>query len=54
MGGGSMRPNFLNNYPYSGQDIADRDNVIVVLVGYRVGILGFLSTGDSSLPGKCN
>ena len=50
--GGSMGPNFLNNYLYSGQAIADNGNVIVVSVGYRVGVLGFLSTGDSRLPGK--
>ncbi|GAA6216062.1 bile salt-activated lipase-like [Lates japonicus] len=52
MVGGSMGPNFLNNYLYSGQEIADRGNVIVVSVGYRVGTLGFLSTGDSTLPGN--
>ncbi|XP_077944355.1 bile salt-activated lipase isoform X2 [Gasterosteus aculeatus] len=52
MGGGSMGPNFLNNYLYSGQEIADKGEVIVVSVGYRVGTLGFLSTGDSSLPGN--
>ena len=50
--GGSMGPNFLDNYMYSGQEIADRGDVIVVTVGYRVGTLGFLSTGDSSLPGR--
>ncbi|XP_056259911.1 bile salt-activated lipase-like isoform X1 [Seriola aureovittata] len=52
MVGGSMGPNFLNNYLYSGQEIADRGDVIVVSVGYRVGTLGFLSTGDSGLPGN--
>uniref|UniRef100_UPI0037E737D7 bile salt-activated lipase-like n=1 Tax=Semicossyphus pulcher TaxID=241346 RepID=UPI0037E737D7 len=52
MSGGSMGPNFLNNYLYSGQEIADRGDVIVVSVGYRVGSLGFLSTGDSALPGN--
>ncbi|KAM7369282.1 hypothetical protein PAMP_013562 [Pampus punctatissimus] len=52
MVGGSMGPNFLNNYLYSGQEIADKGNVIVVSLGYRVGILGFLSTGDSGLPGN--
>lgn len=50
--GGSMGANFLDNYLYSGQEIADRGNVIVVTVGYRVGTLGFLSSGDSGLPGK--
>uniref|UniRef100_A0A3Q3X0U9 Carboxylic ester hydrolase n=1 Tax=Mola mola TaxID=94237 RepID=A0A3Q3X0U9_MOLML len=50
--GGSMGANFLDNYLYSGQEIADRGEVIVVTLGYRVGTLGFLSTGDSSLPGN--
>ncbi|XP_012719645.3 carboxyl ester lipase, tandem duplicate 1 isoform X1 [Fundulus heteroclitus] len=52
LAGGSMGANFLDNYLYSGQEIADRGNVIVVTLGYRVGSLGFLSTGDSSLPGN--
>ncbi|XP_059214437.1 bile salt-activated lipase-like [Centropristis striata] len=52
MVGGSMGANFLNNYLYSGQEIADKGGVIVVSVGYRVGTLGFLSTGDSGLPGN--
>ncbi|XP_053195605.1 bile salt-activated lipase-like [Scomber japonicus] len=52
MVGGSMGANFLNNYLYSGQEIADQGNVIVVSVGYRLGTLGFLSTGDSGLPGN--
>ncbi|XP_037121280.1 bile salt-activated lipase-like [Syngnathus acus] len=52
LAGGSMGANFLNNYLYDGQEIAARGNVIVVTLGYRVGTLGFLSTGDSSLPGN--
>ncbi|CAL8317784.1 unnamed protein product [Lota lota] len=50
--GGSMGANFLDNYLYSGQEIADRGDVIVVTMGYRLGALGFLSSGDSSLPGN--
>ncbi|XP_054468252.1 bile salt-activated lipase-like [Anoplopoma fimbria] len=50
--GGSMGANFLDNYLYSGQEIAERGNVIVVTLGYRVGTLGFLSTGESDLPGN--
>ncbi|KAK2506978.1 hypothetical protein MC885_017876 [Smutsia gigantea] len=44
--------NFLKNYLYDGEEIATRGNVIVVTFNYRVGPLGFLSTGDSSLPGN--
>ncbi|XP_054612869.1 bile salt-activated lipase-like [Dunckerocampus dactyliophorus] len=50
--GDSMGFNILGNNLYSGQEIADKGNVIVVTLGYRVGTLGFLSTGDSSLPGN--
>ncbi|KAL3041403.1 hypothetical protein OYC64_019575 [Pagothenia borchgrevinki] len=52
LAGGSMGANFLENYLYSGQEIADRGDVIVVTLGYRVGALGFLSTGESDLPGN--
>ncbi|CAJ1070932.1 bile salt-activated lipase-like [Xyrichtys novacula] len=52
LAGGSMGANFLDNYLYDGQEIADRGNVIVVTLGYRVGTLGFLSTGDPELPGN--
>uniref|UniRef100_A0A671F8H6 Carboxylic ester hydrolase n=1 Tax=Rhinolophus ferrumequinum TaxID=59479 RepID=A0A671F8H6_RHIFE len=44
--------NFLNNYLYDGEEIAARGNVIVVTFNYRVGPLGFLSTGDPNLPGN--
>uniref|UniRef100_A0A672UFC8 Carboxylic ester hydrolase n=1 Tax=Strigops habroptila TaxID=2489341 RepID=A0A672UFC8_STRHB len=50
--GGSQGPNFLNNYLYDGEEIAVRGNVIVVTINYRVGPLGFLSTGDANLPGN--
>lgn len=43
--------NFLSNYLYDGEEIATRGNVIVVTFNYRVGPLGFLSTGDANLPG---
>uniref|UniRef100_A0A674N0G3 Carboxylic ester hydrolase n=1 Tax=Takifugu rubripes TaxID=31033 RepID=A0A674N0G3_TAKRU len=52
MSGSSTGPGFLGNYLYSGQEIADKGDVIVVSFGYRVGVLGFLSTGDSRLPGN--
>ncbi|XP_062867322.1 bile salt-activated lipase-like [Trichomycterus rosablanca] len=50
--GGSQGANFLDNYLYDGTEIADRGKVIVVTVNYRVGTLGFLSTGESDLPGN--
>lgn len=50
--GSSMGPGFSNKYLYSGQEIADKGDVIMVSFAYRVGVLGFLSTGDSRLPGE--
>ncbi|KAH0626732.1 hypothetical protein JD844_001870 [Phrynosoma platyrhinos] len=50
--GGGQGPNFFQNYLYDGEEIATRGKVIVVTFNYRVGPLGFLSTGDASLPGK--
>ncbi|XP_064026993.1 bile salt-activated lipase [Pogoniulus pusillus] len=50
--GGSQGANFLNNYLYDGEEIAVRGNVIVVTFNYRLGPLGFLSTGDENLPGN--
>ncbi|XP_011786817.1 PREDICTED: bile salt-activated lipase [Colobus angolensis palliatus] len=44
--------NFLSNYLYDGEEIATRGNVIVVTFNYRVGPLGYLSTGDANLPGN--
>lgn len=49
--GGSQGANFLDNYLYDGEEIAVRGNVIVVTINYRLGPLGFLSTGDENLPG---
>ncbi|NXS51966.1 CEL lipase, partial [Brachypteracias leptosomus] len=50
--GGSQGANFLKNYLYDGEEIAVRGNVIVVTVNYRLGPLGFLSTGDENMPGN--
>ncbi|NXJ61738.1 CEL lipase, partial [Rostratula benghalensis] len=50
--GGGQGANFLDNYLYDGEEIAVRGNVIVVTLNYRLGPLGFLSTGDENLPGN--
>ncbi|XP_063000666.1 bile salt-activated lipase [Elgaria multicarinata webbii] len=50
--GGGQGANFLKNYLYDGEEIATRGKVIVVTLNYRLGPLGFLSTGDASLPGN--
>ncbi|KTG35579.1 hypothetical protein cypCar_00001785 [Cyprinus carpio] len=50
--GGGQGANFLDNYLYDGQEIADRGNVIVVTFNYRVGSLGFLSSGNAEAPGE--
>ncbi|XP_027528751.1 bile salt-activated lipase-like, partial [Neopelma chrysocephalum] len=50
--GGSQGANFLDNYLYDGEEIAVRGNVIVVTINYRLGPLGFLSTGDENMPGN--
>ncbi|XP_033958847.2 bile salt-activated lipase-like [Pseudochaenichthys georgianus] len=50
--GSSMGTHILSFTQFSGQELADRGNVIVVSIGYRVGSLGFLSTGDPELAGN--
>lgn len=50
--GGGQGANFLDNYLYDGEELALRGKVIVVTFNYRVGPLGFLSTGDASAPGN--
>ncbi|XP_059514392.1 bile salt-activated lipase-like [Myotis daubentonii] len=44
--------NFFSDYQYEGEEIATRGNVILVTFNYRIGLLGFLSTGDANLPGN--
>ncbi|XP_023601438.1 bile salt-activated lipase isoform X3 [Myotis lucifugus] len=50
--GSAQEKSFFNNYEYDGEEIATRGNVIVVTFNYRLGPLGFLSTGDTNLPGN--
>ncbi|XP_004613488.2 bile salt-activated lipase [Sorex araneus] len=50
--GSGQGANVLKNYLYDGEELATRGNVIVVTFNYRVGPLGFLSTGDANLPGN--
>uniref|UniRef100_UPI00398F2A39 bile salt-activated lipase n=1 Tax=Pristiophorus japonicus TaxID=55135 RepID=UPI00398F2A39 len=52
LAGAGHGANFLNNYLYDGLEIASRGKVIVVTFNYRVGPLGFLSTGDANAPGN--
>ncbi|KAM9858666.1 bile salt-activated lipase-like [Aulostomus maculatus] len=42
----------LGDSLYDGKEMADRGGVIIVTVNYRVGAMGFLSTGDARLPGN--
>ncbi|KAK1892000.1 Bile salt-activated lipase [Dissostichus eleginoides] len=50
--GASNDISFLGESLYDGKEMADRGDVIVVTVNYRVGPLGFLSSGDARLPGN--
>ncbi|KAK5871773.1 hypothetical protein PBY51_004634 [Eleginops maclovinus] len=50
--GASNDVSFLGESLYDGKEMADRGDVIVVTVNYRVGTLGFLSSGDARLPGN--
>ncbi|XP_023601439.1 bile salt-activated lipase isoform X4 [Myotis lucifugus] len=50
--GSAEERSFFNNYHHDGEEIATRGNVIVVTFNYRLGPLGFLSTGDANLPGN--
>nr|XP_020450864.1 bile salt-activated lipase-like isoform X1 [Monopterus albus] len=50
--GASNTLEVLGNSLYDGKEMADRGDVIVVTVNYRVGTMGFLSTGDTRLPGN--
>ncbi|CAL1615426.1 unnamed protein product [Knipowitschia caucasica] len=50
--GASNDVEFLGQSLYDGVELADRGTVIVVTVNYRVGTLGFLSSGDHRMPGN--
>ncbi|KAM3867586.1 bile salt-activated lipase-like [Diretmus argenteus] len=50
--GASNDVEVLGESLYDGKEIADRGDVIVVTVNYRVGPLGFLSTGDARISGN--
>lgn len=49
--GASNEVEILGDSLYDGREMADRGDVIIVTVNYRVGTMGFLSTGDARLPG---
>ena len=38
--------------PYYLMDYPDKENVLLVTINYRLGALGFLSTGDHHAPGN--
>ncbi|KAM8885646.1 bile salt-activated lipase-like isoform 2-T3 [Spinachia spinachia] len=42
----------LGDSLYDGKELAERGDLIVVTVNYRVGTMGFLSTGDTRMPGN--
>ncbi|KAM8760686.1 bile salt-activated lipase-like [Acanthopagrus schlegelii] len=42
----------LGDSLYDGKEMADRGDVIIITVNYRVGTMGFLSSGDARLPGN--
>uniref|UniRef100_A0A3Q2CJ56 Carboxylic ester hydrolase n=1 Tax=Cyprinodon variegatus TaxID=28743 RepID=A0A3Q2CJ56_CYPVA len=50
--GASNDVEVLGESLYDGKELADTGGVIVVTVNYRVGTLGFLSSGDERLPGN--
>ncbi|GCB77502.1 hypothetical protein scyTo_0020582, partial [Scyliorhinus torazame] len=41
-----------DSYFYDGSALAAYEDVVVVVIQYRLGIIGFLSTGDEHLPGN--
>nr|CAD7595364.1 unnamed protein product [Timema genevievae] len=43
---------FADAAQFDGSYLAVRGDVIVITVNYRVGVFGFLSTGNSSVPGN--
>ena len=49
--GGSLRSGSNNFYEYGPQHLIKKD-VIVVTINYRLGALGFLSLGNSEVPGN--
>ncbi|XP_078400802.1 fatty acyl-CoA hydrolase precursor, medium chain-like [Cetorhinus maximus] len=41
-----------NTYFHNGAPLAAYEDVVMVVIQYRLGVLGFLSTGDEHLPGN--
>eukprot|EP00057_Strongylocentrotus_purpuratus_P020333 XP_011674807.1 PREDICTED: cholinesterase [Strongylocentrotus purpuratus] len=50
--GGAYNAGTAGRYMFSGIPLAAVGNVIVVTANYRLGSLGFLSTGDAAAPGN--
>nr|CAB3264349.1 neuroligin-4, X-linked [Phallusia mammillata] len=50
--GSGWGANFLDNWLYDQEPLTLHGNVVSVSLNYRLGPLGFLSTGDSAAPGN--
>ncbi|KAJ8021730.1 Acetylcholinesterase [Holothuria leucospilota] len=50
--GGAYNVGWAHQTTYIGNALAATGDVIVVTANYRLGVLGFLSTGDSAIPGN--
>ena len=50
--GGGFSVGSAAYHVYNGQYLATEGQVIVVTFNYRLGVLGFLSTGSEEIPGN--